>query len=178
MGRFFSHRSHRFNRASLRTVSNSQKAFGIQISQNLIAKDGCWVMGVRCWWLANVGCKVLWYRLTWCLCEPLCVLFICVLLWEIERTHSMRWDTCDSLGSFSSHAGKVFSLTERTEFTELFGAQFEPTERLRHTEFTERYSQRWVLGDGCWVLMITHRGISVITLLPFGGGDGGGADGC
>ena len=34
----------------------------------------------------------------------------------------------------------VFSLTERTEFTEHFGAQFEPTERLRHTEFTERYS--------------------------------------
>ena len=26
--------------------------------------------------------------------------------------------------------------------------------------------------------MITHRGISVITLLPFGGGEGGGADGC
>ena len=33
-----------------------------------------------------------------------------------------------------------FSLTERTEFTELFGARFEPTEGLRHTEFTERYS--------------------------------------
>ena len=32
-----------------------------------------------------------------------------------------------------------FSLTERTEFTELFGAHFEFTERLRHTEFTERY---------------------------------------
>ena len=31
------------------------------------------------------------------------------------------------------------SLTEHTEFTELFGAQFEPTEGLRHTEFTERY---------------------------------------
>ena len=31
----------------------------------------------------------------------------------------------------------VLSLTERTEFTEPFGAQFEPTERLRHTENTE-----------------------------------------
>ncbi|AUI56394.1 hypothetical protein CRM71_14160 [Prevotella jejuni] len=29
------------------------------------------------------------------------------------------------------------SLTERTEFTEPFGAHFEPTERLRHTENTE-----------------------------------------
>ena len=48
LGRFISHRTHRFNRASLRTVSNSQKASGIQISQNVIAKDGCWVMGVRC----------------------------------------------------------------------------------------------------------------------------------
>ena len=32
-----------------------------------------------------------------------------------------------------------FSLTERTEFTEVFGAHFEPTERLRHTEFTEAF---------------------------------------
>ena len=37
---------------------------------------------------------------------------------------------------FLSHWG-VFSLTERTEFTERLGARFEPTERLRHTEFTE-----------------------------------------
>ena len=54
------------------------------------------------------------------------------------------------------HAGEVFlsrwqvfSITERTELTEPFGAHFELTERLRHTEFTERYSQRWVLGDEC-----------------------------
>ena len=40
-------------------------------------------------------------------------------------------------------AGEVFSLTERTEFTEVFGTHFEPTERLRHTEFTERYSYQW-----------------------------------
>ena len=33
-----------------------------------------------------------------------------------------------------------FSLTERTDLTELFNQRFEPTERLRHTEFTERYS--------------------------------------
>ena len=33
----------------------------------------------------------------------------------------------------------VLSLTERTEFTERLGAHFEPTEGLRHTEFTERY---------------------------------------
>ena len=39
-----------------------------------------------------------------------------------------------------SHGEYFFSLTERTEFTEPFGAHFEPTERLRHTEVTERYS--------------------------------------
>ena len=33
----FSHRTHRFNRTFLRTVSNSQKASGIQSSQNLSA---------------------------------------------------------------------------------------------------------------------------------------------
>ena len=44
-------------------------------------------------------------------------------------------------------AGEVFpsqrvflSLTELTDLTELFNQRFEPTERLRHTEFTERYS--------------------------------------
>ena len=35
-----------------------------------------------------------------------------------------------------------FSLTEHTEFTELFGAHFEHTERLRHTEFTEAFQLR------------------------------------
>ena len=64
VGRFFSHRTHRFNRTFLRTVSNSQKASGIQNSQNVSAKGGCWVMVVRCWWLAKDGCKVLWNRLT------------------------------------------------------------------------------------------------------------------
>ena len=43
------------------------------------------------------------------------------------------------LGGFFSYAWEVFSLTEHTEFTEVFGTHFEPTERLRHTEFTERY---------------------------------------
>jgi len=33
-----------------------------------------------------------------------------------------------------------FSLTERTEFTELLAHNFEPTEGLRHTENTERFS--------------------------------------
>ena len=36
-GEFFSHRTHRINRTHLRTVSNSQNASGIQISQNVIA---------------------------------------------------------------------------------------------------------------------------------------------
>ena len=45
----FSHRTHRFNRTHLRTVSNPQNAFGIQNSQNVSAKGGC---------------NVLWNRLT------------------------------------------------------------------------------------------------------------------
>ena len=53
VGSFFSHRTHRFNRALLRTVSNPQNASGIQISQSVSAKEGWWVMGVRCWWLAT-----------------------------------------------------------------------------------------------------------------------------
>ena len=52
----------------------------------MISLGGCWVLDDGWWWLAKDGCKVLWNRLTWCLCEKLCVLFICVLLWEIEST--------------------------------------------------------------------------------------------
>jgi len=36
----------------------------------------------------------------------------------------------------------ILSLTELTDLTELFHQRFDPTERLRHTENTERYSYR------------------------------------
>ncbi|EGW48670.1 hypothetical protein HMPREF0666_00207, partial [Prevotella sp. C561] len=89
-----------------------------------------------------------------------------------------------------------FSLTERTEFTELFGAQFEPTERLRHTEFTEASPpaplrmERGVvcevtpfgllmIEDGLLTIWRTWRGISVITPLSIRRGAGGEASvGC
>ena len=41
VGCIFSHRTHRFNRTLLRTVSIPQNASGIQNSQNVIAKGGC-----------------------------------------------------------------------------------------------------------------------------------------
>ena len=44
--------------------------------------------------------------------------------------------------TLETRCGEVFSLTERTEFTEVFGAHFEPTERLRHTEVTEAFQLR------------------------------------
>ena len=54
----------------------------------------------------------------------LCVLFFCVL--------------CEK-----NNIGKLsvgwFSLTELTDLTELFGAHFELTERLRHTDITEAF---------------------------------------
>ena len=69
----------------------------------------------------------------------------------------------------------IFSLTERTEFTELFAHSFEPSERLRHTEFTEASPpvplrmERGVVcevtptgllmvGDGLLSLRRTYRG--------------------
>ena len=57
----------------------------------------------------------------------LCVLFFCVLC-EKKNICETRWG--------------VLSLTERTEFTEVFGAHFEHTERLRHTENTEAFQLR------------------------------------
>ena len=48
LGSSFSHRTHRFNRTFWRTVSSPQKASGIQSSQSITAKEGCWVIVVRC----------------------------------------------------------------------------------------------------------------------------------
>ena len=63
-GEFFLSQNSQIEQNLSTNVSNSQNASGIQIPQNVIAKGGCWVLVVRCWWLANVGCKVLWNRLT------------------------------------------------------------------------------------------------------------------
>ena len=89
-----------------------------------------------------------------------------------------------------------FSLTERTEFTEVFGAHFEPTEGLRHTENTETSPpaplrmERGVVcevtptgllikGDGLLNIRRSSRGISVITPPSIRRGAGGEAsDGC
>ena len=67
---------------------------------------------------------------------------------------------------------EVFALTE---LTEPLGTHFEPTEGLRHTENTERFSYRRYRQGATSSLHPAHRGISVITPLPFGGGEGGGA---
>ena len=44
----FSHREHGGHGGFKRTVSSPQKASGIQSSQSVIAKGGCWVLGIRC----------------------------------------------------------------------------------------------------------------------------------
>ena len=90
----------------------------------------------------------------------------------------------------------VLSLTERTEFTEPFGAHFKPTEGLRHTEDTEASPpaplrlERGVVcevtpigllieGDRLLNIWRTCRGISVITPLSIRRGVGGEASvGC
>jgi len=118
----------------LRTVLISQNAFGIQNSQNVIANEDTnkeaktayiQPIGLSRWSRPfpsgegkGEGPLSLWT-------------FVCsVLLCSSVRKKQLR----DSLGSFF--------LTERTEFTESFGAHFEPTERLRHTENTEAFQLR------------------------------------
>ena len=48
VGYFFSHREHGGHGGFKRTVSSSQNASGIQSSQSVTAKEGCWVVVVRC----------------------------------------------------------------------------------------------------------------------------------
>ena len=86
MGRFFSHRAHRVNRAFLHTVSSPQNASGIQSSQSLsaiiITKKGhneayILFIGVSRWLLPFPSGEGKGEGpLSFC---PLCVLFICVL---------------------------------------------------------------------------------------------------
>ena len=151
----FSHRTHRFNRTYLRTVSNSQKASGIQISQNVIAKGGCWVMGVRCWWLA-IGVSR-WLRPSLLgrgrgrglyLYGPLCVLFFCVLLWEKEHTHSMIQHTNNSVGSFFSHrAHRVHWAFLRTVSSSQKASGIQSSQSVTAKEGC------WVMGVRCWWLV-------------------------
>ena len=109
IGSFFSHRAHRVHGAFWRTFRAHRTPPAYREHRAFLLK-----LAVRfCEFCRPQG-----------LCEMLCVLFICVFLWEKECMRAV---------------GVGFSLTERTEFTELFGAYFEPTERLRHTENTERF---------------------------------------
>ena len=123
LGSFFSHRAHRVHWAFLRTVSSPQKASGIQSSQSVTAKDGCWVIVVRCWWLA-IGVSR-WLRPSLLgrgrgrghhLSEP-CVFCSSVFFCEKKNAPSMWERTLENRWG-------VFSLTERTEFTEHFCALF------------------------------------------------------
>ena len=123
-GEFYLSQSAQSSRRFLAHISSSQNASGIQSSQSVTAKGGC---------------NVLWNRLTYCLCGPLCVLFFCVFLWEKERTLDMRLGLWDSLRSFFSHKGHFFLSQNSQILQNLFAHNFELTERLRHTEFTERY---------------------------------------
>ena len=118
----------------------------------------------------------------------LCVLFFCVLC-EKKYAPTVRERMLKCCWG-------VFSLTERTEFTEFFCARFESTEGLRHTEFTEASPpaplrmERGVvcevtpfglllIGNGPLNIWRTWRGISVITPLSNRRGAGGEASvGC
>ena len=48
-----------------------------------------------------------------------------------------------------SHAGEFFLSQSAQSSRSFLAHSLELTEGLWHTEFTERYYQRWVLSDGC-----------------------------
>ena len=145
--RFLSHRIHRFNRtflvhafvhwkfflsqsaqssrSFLAHISSPQNASGIQRTQSASA---------------NVGCKVLWVlppaRALW---NTVCSVHLCSSV--RNRTHPpCEKERLRFAGEFLLSRRIFLSLTELTDLTELFGIHFESTERLRHTENTERFS--------------------------------------
>ena len=100
------------------------------------------------------------------------------------------------LGNSFSHAGEVFLSQNSQMNRSLFAHSFEPTEGLRHTEFTEASPPAplrmergvvcevtpfglLIIGDGPLNIWRTWRGISVITPLSIRRGAGGEASvGC
>ena len=115
-GYFFSHRTHRFYRIFLRTVSNSQNASGIQISQSVKTivdtnkvqhKADILLIWVSRWLRPSLRGRGRGRGRY--LYGPLCVLFICVLLWEKEH-----WRL----------AGEVFLSQRRKSVTAKLGDEF------------------------------------------------------
>ena len=118
---FFSHRTHRSNRAFLRTFRAHRRppAYRVHrgLSATIITKKGhneayILFIGVSRWLRPfpsgegkGEGPLSFW---------TLCVLFICVFLWEIENTLAMRWDACESLGSSFSHE-RLFFLSQNSQ---------------------------------------------------------------
>ena len=75
-------------------------------------------------------CEIGWLNVSVHLCEICSSVFFCEKKNAPslkDETHVTRWG--------------VLSLTELTDLTELFAHSFDLTERLRHTENTERYCQ-------------------------------------
>ena len=134
-GNFYLSQNSQIEQTSLRTVSNSQKASGIQISQSVSAIVDAEQGATRSLHPAHRGISVI-TPLPFgggegggaTTCFECCVFCSSVFFCEKKNNCETRWGG--------------FSLTERTEFTEPFGARFELTERLRHTENTERYCYR------------------------------------
>ena len=101
-----------------------------------------------------------------------------------KRTHPLdEIITTKVAGEFLLSQRVFLSLTELTDLTELIHQRFDPTERLRHTEFTEASPPtplRMERGVVCEVTPTgllnrwrTCRGISVFTPLSIRRGAGG-----
>ena len=137
-GEFFSHRTHRFNRTFPPTFRTHRRPPAYRIHRGLSTK---------------ISCNVLWYRLTWCLCEPLCVLFFCVLLWEIESTLWMRLGLWDLLVSFFSHRTHRFNRTHlRTISIPQTASGIQISQNVTAKEGC------WLMGGGCWWLALVGVG--------------------
>ena len=131
-GEFYLSQSAQSSLSLLAHISSTQKAFGIQRTQSVSAIVDAEQGATRSLHPAHRGISVI---------TPLPLgegkgegpLLALNAVCSVHLCLSVRKRIIVRL------AGEVFSLTERTEFTEVFGTRFELTERLRHTEFTERY---------------------------------------
>ena len=143
-----------------------------------------YILGCRRWYMrilrvvSLVGCKD-FSSFCWLLSGR-------EVVWEVMPVGLLVW----SMRSFFFHAGEFFLSQSAQSSLSIFAHSFDPTEGLRHTEFTEASPpaplrmERGVvcevtpfglllIGNGPLNIWRTRRGISVITPLSIRRGAGG-----
>ena len=119
LGSFFSHRAHRVHGGFWRTFRAHRGPSAYRVHRALLPK------------MAVTFCEISWLNVSVALCV------FCSSVYSVRnRTHPLYEITHKQL------AGEIFLSQSAQSSLSIFAHSFEPTEGLRHTEFTEAFQLR------------------------------------